>query len=418
MFYLIGIDIYHTVLHENDGEWIVPYNKVGEPQFVKYDFLLKCEKIEIPADFIKNQEKNNMTEVQKNKKKIIEPLLLDSECIKSRKKRNEIAKIQEINTGIKKRTILSLYFTYLSRGTLYKNIKKKKRADADTENFTKAINQYYYSAKKMSLRTAYDLMLLEYYTDNNGNLIETLPSWTRFKHFYYDNRYHFSEQKDISRNGLTNYKQTKRPLYGSAYAWKKAVGYYQMDATLADIYLVSRFSKDTVIGRPYIYMAVDTLTGLIAGIYVGLNCNESAVINCLVNAAEDKVMFCKKYDIEITEEQWPSKGLPAGIITDQGKEFIGKRTEELCFKYGMEIESLPPFRPDEKSLVEKTFDILQEKYKPFLTGKGIIEPDSQERWSIDYRQQAELNLDEFTKIIIRCILYMNTSRMLEETFCM
>ena len=48
-----------------------------------------------------------------------------------------------------------------------------------------------------------------------------------------------------------------------------------MDATMADIYLVSRHDRSKVIGRPYIYLAVDTATQLIAGLYVGLECDET-----------------------------------------------------------------------------------------------------------------------------------------------
>ena len=85
----------------------------------------------------------------------------------------------------------------------------------------------------------------------------------------------------------------------------------------------------------------------------------------------------------------------------------------LCRIHGMEIEILPPYRPDEKSLVEKTFDIIQERFKPTLRGKGVIEKDAQERWAIDYRTQATLNLDEFTKIVIETVIYINSKRILE-----
>ena len=64
-----------------------------------------------------------------------------------------------------------------------------------------------------------------------------------------------------------------------------------MDATQADICLVSRHDRSRVIGRPYIYLAVDTATQLIAGLYVGLECDESAVMLCLANAAQNKVEY-------------------------------------------------------------------------------------------------------------------------------
>lgn len=63
--------------------------------------------------------------------------------------------------------------------------------------------------------------------------------------------------------------------------------------------------------------------------------------------------------------------------------------------------------------MEKTFDLLQQKYKPLLRGKGVIEADAAERWAADYRSQAVLNLEEFTKVVIYCVLYLNSCRVLQ-----
>lgn len=108
---------------------------------------------------------------------------------------------------------------------------------------------------------------------------------------------------------MTDYQRNKRPLFGSAMSWRDKIGAFQMDATQADIYLVSSVDKSAVIGRPNIYMAVDTTTQLIAGIYVGLDAGEQAVINCLANAATDKVEFCQKYGIDIKPDEWPNTGI-------------------------------------------------------------------------------------------------------------
>ena len=56
---------------------------------------------------------------------------------------------------------------------------------------------------------------------------------------------------------------------------------FQMDATVGDIYLVSRLDRSVVLGRPNIYLAVDTATQLIAGLYVGMDSDETAVMKCL-----------------------------------------------------------------------------------------------------------------------------------------
>ena len=186
-----------------------------------------------------------------------------------------------------------------------------------------------------------------------------------------------------------------------------------MDATQADIYLVSRQDRSIVVGRPYIYLAVDTATHLIAGVYVGYSCDETAVMACIAQAASDKVEYCARYGIEITPEQWPSAGMPSEIITDQGREFFGPRMSKLCRRYGLEVLTLPPFRPDCKGAVEKTIDLLQQRYKPMLRGRGVIEDDAQERWATDYRTQATLDLDDFARVVIHSVLYLNSGRLVD-----
>ena len=307
-----------------------------------------------------------------------------------------------------------LYYRALAgRPLVEERVLPKKEETKEQKDFSWAIEEFYFSAKKMSLMSAYDLMLLSRYTDPDGHLRENAPSWYCFRHYFYGKNCHRKARNTIARNGLSDYQRNKRPLFGSASRWKEKIGAYQMDATQADIYLVSRLDRKAVIGRPNIYLAVDTATQLIAGVYVGLEAGESAFIKCLANAAMDKVELCRSFGIEIDKNEWPNAGLPGEIITDKGREFIGGRMEELSMKYGIEFESLPPFRPDGKGLVEKAFDLIQQKFKPLLRGKGVIEPDSQERWAVDYRSQAVLTLEEFTKVVIHCILYLNSSRMIE-----
>ena len=60
--------------------------------------------------------------------------------------------------------------------------------------------------------------------------------------------------------------------------------------------------RTVVFGRPYIYLAVDTATHLIAGVYVGFSCDETAVMACIAQAAMDKVAYCARYEIEITQD--------------------------------------------------------------------------------------------------------------------
>lgn len=415
MFIDVSGEMFRIVLRVNDGAWIISYENPCTPKFVSGKELKSCPIVEPPQEYLKYIDKQkNPTDGQQKRLSLISELMEDGIYIMDRQRRNQ--RIKEIadreQTTVKR--IQKLYFRHLAGRSLVEERQiPEKPQTQEQKDFTWAIDTFYYSAKKMSLRSAYDMMLLSRYTDQDGHLVDSHPSWHSFRHFFYEGGYHAKSRNTIARNGLTDYQRNHRPLFGSAMDWKDKIGAFQMDATQADIYLVSRLDKSAVIGRPNIYMAVDTATQLIAGIYVGLEAGEQAVINCLANAAMDKVEFCSQYGIEIKVDEWPNTGLPGEIITDKGKEFIGTRMEELAMKYGIEFESLPPFRPDGKGLVEKSFDLIQEKYKSLLRGKGVIESDAQERWAVDYRSQAVLTLEDFTKIVIHCVLYLNSCRIIQ-----
>lgn len=413
MFFEISDERFREVFKCEDGSWLVSFDHPLEPRFVIKEDMERLTRILPPAEYVRNKEKEP-TMGQRKRIELLEGIVDDPECIMDRDKRNEKIRESAKENHTTVRRLQMLYYRALAgRPLVEERVLPPKEETLEQKNFSWAIEEFYFSAKKMSLKSAYDLMLLSRYTDQDGRLMDCAPSWYSFRHYFYGKNYHRKSRNTIARNGLSDYQRNKRPLFGSACEWKNRIGAYQMDATQADIYLVSRLDRKAVIGRPNIYLAVDTATQLIAGVYVGLEAGESAFIKCLANAAMDKVELCRSFGIEIDKNEWPSEGLPGEIITDKGREFIGSRMEELAMKYGIEFESLPPFRPDGKGLVEKAFDLIQQKYKPLLRGKGVIEPDAQERWAVDYRSQAALTLEEFTKVVIHCVLYLNSSRMIE-----
>ena len=417
MFINVSGEVYRIIARVENGAWIISYENPCTPKFVSEQDLKSYPRVEPPQEYLEYIDKQkNPTDGQRKRHELISELMDDEIYIKDKQIRNR--KIKELaereRTTVKR--IQKLYFRQLAGRSLVEERKLPEKPETqEQKNFRWAIDTFYYSAKKMSLRSAYDMMLLSRYTDADGHLMMEHPSWHCFRHYFYGENCNNKSRSTIARNGLTDYQRNKRPLFGSAMSWRDKIGAFQMDATQADIHLVSRLDKSAVIGRPNIYMAVDTATQLIAGIYVGLDAGEQAVISCLANAAMDKVSFCKQYGIEINADEWPNTGLPGEIITDKGKEFIGSRMNELAMKYGIEFEALPPFRPDGKSLVEKSFDLMQQKYKPILRGKGVIEADAQERWAVDYRSQAVLTLEDFTKVVIHCVLYLNSCRIIQNS---
>ena len=398
--------IYRVLLETPAGCWLIDCNG-SSPPFFEAD-LHRYERVPAPESWISEQIN---TPAQEARLQMIQPLLNCDKCISDKSQRYRMAAEAAQQHQTTTRRILRLYYRYLATGRLTQ--KRTQQASKSNQMIERAIRRYYFGAKRLSLRSAYEMMLLEDYVGPEGGIDSDAPTWSQFRHYYYGHSLHKDPQKVIAREGLTKYQRDHRPAWGTSAGWRAQPGSYQMDATQADIYLVSRQDRSIVVGRPYIYLAVDTATHLIAGAYVGFDCDETAVMACIEQAAMDKVAYCARYGIESTPEQWPSAGMPSEIITDQGREFFGPRTGELCRRYGLEVLTLPPFRPDQKGCVEKSIDLLQKRYKPLLRGKGVIEDDAQERWATDYRMQATLDLDDFTRVVIHSVLYLNSGRLID-----
>lgn len=416
MFIRVHQEVYRVLWKEQKGSWVIRFENPVRPQFLSEAQMEVCQRVPAPERYLQSvSPERKHSEAENRKTAMLQPMIDDPLCISDFRRRKELSERLAEKYHTTPRRIYQLYLLYLAQDSLMpkpRAIRSGKQTNIQ-RTFQQAIETLYYSAKRPSLRSVYDCMLLEHFTDDNGKLLEGHPTWHSFRQYYYSHGLHKGSQKQISREGLTNYQRNHRMLFGNAQNWKSQIGCYQMDAAQGDLYLVSSLDPNTVIGRPNLYLAVDTVTGLIAGFYAGMETGEQAVLYCLANAAQDKVAFCAKYGITITAEQWPSAGLPGEIITDRGREFCGSRIDALCKRYGIERESLPPFRPDQKGLVEKSFGLIQNSYTSALRGKGMIEPDAQERWATDYRKQASLTLNDYIKLLIHTIVYLNSARVLK-----
>ena len=294
--------------------------------------------------------------------------------------------------------------------------------EEDRRIFSTAITKHYNNRKKNSLTTAYKLMLKEYYTeemvfDDRGIKQSILipsdkrPTLNQFRYWYN------KEQRDIkktisSRKGSRTFALEHRAILGRSKQEAMGPGSrYQIDATVADVYLVSAYNRNWIIGRPVVYVVIDVFSRMITGVYVGLEGPSwLGMMMALVNAAGDKVKFCAEYGIEIEEEEWLAHHVPDAILGDRG-ELAGKKVETSISNLGVRIENAAPYRADWKGLVERHFRIIHEKVKPFLP--GYVDLDFTQRGGKDYRLDAKLDLNQFTEIIIHLIRYHNNQHYLE-----
>ncbi|MGC5325178.1 Mu transposase C-terminal domain-containing protein [Brevibacillus sp. SYSU BS000544] len=287
--------------------------------------------------------------------------------------------------------------------------------------FRTAVAKYYLNEQELPLSTAYLMMIKEFFAEDyrfdNGVkkaiLVpeEEIPTLTQFKYWY--EKEHNIKQTLLARKGRNKFEKDLRPVLGSSTAEVIGPGSrYQIDATIGDIYLVSRYNRNWIIGRPVIYAVIDVFSRLVTGVYVGLEGPSwLGAMMALTNAASDKVKFCKEYGIAITKEEWPSAHLPEVILGDRG-ELEGRMVETLSNALHVRIENTAPYRADWKGIVEQYFRTINLKVKPFLP--GFIDIDFRQRGGKDYRLDARLDLFQFTQIIVKCVIYHNNKHLLKD----
>lgn len=238
-----------------------------------------------------------------------------------------------------------------------------------------------------------------------------VPTERQFRYFY--EKEYTSIEVTRNRKGEINYQKDYRPVLGTSTSEVAGPGSrYQIDATIADVYLVSEHDREKIIGRPTIYFVVDVFSRAIAGLYIGLeNASWVSAMEALSNAMLDKVEYCKKFGITITEDMWPTVGLPESIIGDRG-EILGRHVEVLSKGCNVNIENTPPYRADWKGIVERYFRTIQVKMKPFVEGYVTGIAIGKKRHGKDYRQDGIHTLYEFTQMIIKIVLFYNNDHTL------
>lgn len=320
-----------------------------------------------------------------------------------------IGKVAEEN-GISKQTVrnyLRVYLVYQNISVLAPSKAEKKKDLTETQKIMRwALNKFYYTQNKNPLTVAYTMMLKERYTDEYGILKEH-PSLSQFRYFYRKTR---SKQTElISRNGLSNYQRNNRPLLGTLYDFAPAVGVGMLDSTVCDIYLVNESGQ--LVGRPILTLCVDAYSSLICGYLLSWEGGVFSLKELMKNVISDKKEWCYCFGIAIEPNDWPCSFLPGVLVTDRGREYIGENFEQIT-ELGIKLDNLPAYRPELKSIVEKSFNCIQDLYKPYLRGKGVIDPDYQERGVRDYRKDACLTMSDFEKIVLYCIVHYNSKRIL------
>lgn len=256
--------IYKVVYEKDDIFWLISFENPAAPFPASKENLILQE---MPAEYMDEtpaSAKRNTT--MEKRLKILDEMVYDDRCCHDVAHRNRVVKKIAKDNGLSEKTILRWYYAYLAKGKrgLLPAARIHEIVEAPEEaGMKRAISRYYYSPVKMSLRGAYEMYLMDECRTEDGRLQDERPPFSKFKSVY--NKMRSDYRKIISRQGIGEFQKNYRPLLGQAVDVAPLCGHFEMDATSADIELVSKYSRQSV-GRPYVYLVVDVFSRLIAGI--------------------------------------------------------------------------------------------------------------------------------------------------------
>jgi hypothetical protein len=367
--------------------------------------------------------------------------LIESPDIYKRNTRGLMVRKRSEDTGVAIKTIYSLLRQYWQRGSTpnallpdydksggrgkKRNSREKKLGrprtttpgngviiDAEVERmFRTVLDQYYLSEKKQSLAFAHRRFEDMYEISHRRIDKEDYPTLAQLRYFY--EREYTNEDVMLKRAGKIRFRKDIRQLHSTVAANVHGPGaVYEIDATIADIYLLSS-DRRQIIGRPTIYVVVDSYSRLIVGFYIGLeNPSYITAMIALTIAMTDKEELFKTLPIAYTKDDWPALGLPDAILADKG-ELMSHQIEFLEKAYNITISQTPSYRGDAKGVVERNFNTLQADFKKVASGV-VQNTRTRKEGGKDYRLNATLTLNDFTTIIVSSIIHRNRYSVLDK----
>jgi hypothetical protein len=287
--------------------------------------------------------------------------------------------------------------------------------------FRVAIARYAAGHEKFSRLGAYQQMLAEFFIERRIDAATgrvqaaplrraaMLPTFGQFNYWldHDDDR-----PPEVARRGaVADLRGASADLASVLAPWTPAAGRpgasYHLDAVCAEVQLVSRADREQAIGRPHIYVVQDTFSRMITGVHVGMGpASWPQAMLALANCGADKQRYSQQYGRRIEAAQWPSRHLPdtlfvgaalaglAGAVN--GSNGFGSGSgDTLLNNFNLRCVAADGGASDWQAVLERRFRLLA----PDAAGAPC-------------RLDGVLDVAQFTRIVIDCILYYNNRHAL------
>ncbi|MYM36022.1 hypothetical protein GTP38_16945 [Duganella sp. FT94W] len=263
------------------------------------------------------------------------------------------------------------------------------------------------SGERFSRLAAYQQMLDDFFIERRiddagrvhttpGSVAKEVPSFGQFNYWL---------DQDDDRPPEVVRRQAPATLAGQAVApvlnpdtlpsGRPGAGFY-LDAVRADVRLVSREDRQQVVGRPLVYVVTDSFSRMVCGLYVGMGEPQwQHAMLALAHCGADKVRYAGQFGRAIGPELWPCQHLPETLFANTALT-RGWSGDALLNNFNMRCVAVEDGPSDWRALLDKRF--------------GLLAPDAP---GAPCRLDGVLDINQFTRIVIDCILYYNNRQSLD-----
>lgn len=200
------------------------------------------------------------------------------------------------------------------------------------------------------------------------------------------------QERVRARHGV--HAARKLELIGGSFDAQFPYDIVEVDHTKLDVLVVREDTRQMINKRPWITLAMDVFSRMVAGFYISLERpGMGAVGMCLAQAILPKTQWLQEHGVEA---EWPCRGLIRCIHVDNAREFRCQGLELACFEYGINIQYRKVKTPSNGGHVERLLGTLSEKVK-VLPGATFSNPS--ERADYDSPGEACLSLRQLERWI-------------------
>ncbi|HLX53297.1 MAG TPA: Mu transposase C-terminal domain-containing protein [Aquella sp.] len=213
------------------------------------------------------------------------------------------------------------------------------------------------------------------------NIIDRIPDELRLR-------------KRLGKQAVNTYKPIRGSFPGAD--WPMSV--IQIDHSKLDIILVDDVYRKSI-GRPWLTIAIDVYSRVIAGYYLSFDPpNSFSVGMCIANAILPKEQILLSHNVS---GNWPVSGLMKTIHVDNGKDFRSVTFERSCAEYGIEILWRPVRIPHYGGTIERFFSTLEDYIHSI---PGTTFSNNKDRTNYDSEAKAVLTISELENWLIPFIV--------------